>query len=191
MAFEKNIAFSSLEGKEIFLKKNGEVTYTYSTADQVVCGDLLPKFNGNFGISAEYHNVGLNLAFGYRLGGQMYNQTLVDKVENADLKYNVDRRIFTDRWQKAGDIALYKAISDLSYTRPTSRFVEDYNILSLSSVNLSYDFRDTKIVKGSFIKRLKLQLYANDLFNISSVKIERGTSYPFARTFTFSLQASF
>jgi TonB-linked SusC/RagA family outer membrane protein len=187
----RSLGIDPANGKEIFLKKNGEVTYEYSTADQVVCGDLLPKYNGNFGISSEFWNFGLNLSFNYRFGGQIYNQTLVDKVENANIKYNVDRRVFTDRWQQIGDLALYKSIRDLSYTRPTSRFIEDYNILSLSSINISYDFRDTKLVKNSFLERLKLQFYMNELFNISSVKIERGTDYPFARNFTFSLQATF
>lgn len=187
----RSLGIDPANGKEIFLKKNGEVTYQYNSADQVVCGDLLPKFNGNFGLSAEFRNFGINFSFNYRLGGQIYNQTLVDKVENADIKYNVDSRVFTDRWLTAGDYALYKSIKDLSYTRPTSRFVEDYNMLSLSSVNISYDFRDTKIVKNSFLDRLKLQFYVNELFNVSTVKIERGTNYPFARNFTFSIQASF
>ncbi len=187
----RSLGIDPANGKEIFLKKNGEVTYVYNTEYQVVCGDLLPKFNGNFGLSAEFRNLGINFSFNYRLGGQIYNQTLVDKVENADIKYNVDSRVFTDRWLSAGDHALYKSIKDLSYTRPTSRFVEDYNMLSLSSVNISYDFRDTKIVKNSFLDRLKLQFYVNELFNVSSVKIERGTNYPFARNFTFSIQASF
>ncbi len=187
----RSLGIDPANGQEIFLKKNGDVTYEYSTADLVVCGDMLPKFNGNFGISAEVRNFGVNLVFNYRIGGQIYNQTLVDKVENADIKYNVDRRVFTDRWQQPGDVALYKSIQDLSYTRPTSRFVEDYNILSLSSLNLSYDFRDSRIVRNSFLERLKLQLYVNELFNFSSVKIERGTLYPFARNFTFSIQATF
>ena len=30
----------------------------------------------------------------------MYNQTLVDKVQDVDLRYNVDRRAFEERWQK-------------------------------------------------------------------------------------------
>jgi TonB-linked SusC/RagA family outer membrane protein len=187
----RSLGIDPANGKEIFVKKNGEVTYIYDTADQIVCGDLLPKFNGNFGLSAEVRNIGINFTFGYRLGGQIYNSTLVDKVENADIKYNVDGRVFTDRWQQPGDYALYKSIRDLTYTKPTSRFVEDYDVLTLSSINLSYDFRDSRIVKNSFLERLKIQFYANDLFTFSTVKIERGTSYPFARNFTFSIQAAF
>lgn len=178
-------------GKEIFRKKNGEVSYIYSTEDQVVCGDALPKFNGNLGLSAQYKNIGLNVALSYRWGGQVYNQTLIDKVENADVKYNVDNRVFTDRWQKEGDIALFKAIFDQSYTRPTSRFVEDNNLLTLSSINLSYDFHDCPFMKNAPVKHLKAFVYLNDLLTLSSVKIERGTTYPYARNFSFSLQAYF
>lgn len=187
----RSLGIDPQNGKEIYLKKDGTVTYEWNANDQVVCGDTQPKINGNFGFNAEINNIGFGTTFTYRLGGQIYNYTLLDKVENASPYYNMDRRVFTDRWQKEGDIALYKSITDRSYTRPTSRFVEDNNSLTLSSVNLYYDFRDTKLVKNSFLERLKLTLYTNDLFIISSVKTERGTDYPFARTFSFSLQATF
>ncbi len=36
----------------------------------------------------------------YKFGGYMFNQTLVDRVENADPRYNVDRRALEQRWQK-------------------------------------------------------------------------------------------
>ena len=178
-------------GKEIYVKKDGTVTYQWDSRDQVVCGDTQPEFTGNFGFNSEIKGFGISATFSYRLGGQIYNQTLVDKVENASIYYNVDRRVFTDRWQKAGDMALYKSIADKSYTRPTSRFVEDNNTLTLSSVNLYYDFRHCKFMKNSFLERLKVSAYMNDIFVISSVKTERGTSYPFARTVSFAVQATF
>ena len=178
-------------GKEIYVKKDGTVTYQWDSRDQIVCGDTQPEFTGNFGFNSEIKGFGISATFSYRLGGQIYNQTLVDKVENASIYYNVDRRVFTDRWQKAGDMALYKSIADKSYTRPTSRFVEDNNTLTLSSVNLYYDFRHCKFMKNSFLERLKVSAYMNDIFVISSVKTERGTSYPFARTVSFAVQATF
>jgi hypothetical protein len=41
------------------------------------------------------------------------------------------------------------------------------------------------------MNRLRLTLYANDLYTFSSIRIERGTSYPYARSFTFSVTATF
>ena len=178
-------------GKEIYVKRDGTVTYEYDMADQVVCGDTQPKWNGLFGVNGEINGWGWNISMNYRWGGQMYNQTLVNKVENAQMQYNVDRRVMNDRWQKPGDVALYKAITDLSTTYPTSRFVQDYNLFTMSSISVYYDFRNCKFVKNSFLERLKVTAYTNDLFVISSIKTERGTDYPFARTFSLSAQLTF
>ena len=157
----------------------------------MVCGDLLPKVSGNFGVNSEYRGIGLNASFTWRYGGQLYNTTLLNKVENADVHYQVDRRVLTDRWTKPGDVAKFKSIADDSYTKPTERFVEDNNTLTFASLALYYDFRDTKVVKDTFLERCKVTFYMNDLFTVSSIKIERGTDYPFARSFTLSLQATF
>ena len=177
-------------GKEIYVKRDGSVTYEYDTNDQVVCGDTQPDWNGNFGVNGEIKGWGWNITMNYRWGGQLYNQTLVNKVENAQLQYNVDRRVLTDRWQKPGDVALYKAITDQTTTYPTSRFVQDYNLFTMASITLYYDFRNCAFVKNSFLERLKVSAYTNDLFVVSSVKTERGTSYPFARTFSLSAQVT-
>ena len=178
-------------GKEIFVKRDGTVTYEYDMNDQVVCGDTQPKWNGLFGLNGEYNGWGWNISMNYRWGGQIYNSTLVSKVENADIHYNVDKRVMTERWQKPGDMALYKAITDLSTTYPTSRFVQDYNLFTLSSLSVYYDFRNCKFVKNSFLERMKITAYTNDLFVISSIKTERGTDYPYARTFSLSAQVTF
>ena len=178
-------------GKEIFLKKDGSVSYEYDVNDQVVCGDTQPKWNGNFGVNGEIKGWGWNITLNYRWGGQIYNTTLIDKVENAQLQYNVDARVFADRWRNPGDNALYKAITDQSITYPTSRFVQDYNLFTLASLTLSYDFRNCSFFKNSFLQRLKVSAYTNNLFTVSSVKVERGTSYPFARTFSLSAQVTF
>ena len=90
-------------GKEVYIKKNGDLTYDWSSEDLVVCGDLLPKVSGNFGVNSEYRGIGLNASFTWRYGGQLYNTTLLNKVENADVHYQVDRRVLTDRWTKPGD----------------------------------------------------------------------------------------
>ena len=187
----KSLGIDPQNGKEIFVKRDGTVTYEYNMNDQVVCGDTQPKWNGLFGLNGEINGWGWNISMNYRWGGQIYNSTLVDKVENASIYYNVDKRVMTDRWNTPGDVALYKAITDKSITYPTSRFVQDYNVFTLSSLSVYYDFRNCKFVKNSFLERLKITAYTNDLFVIPSIKTERGTSYPYARTFSLSAQVTF
>ena len=187
----KSLGIDPQTGKEVFVKKDGSLTYDWSSSDFIAGGDTRPKVSGNFGINMEYHGFGLNAGFTWRLGGQMYNTTLLDKVENADVHYNVDRRVFTGRWSEPGQVARFKSITDDSETKPTSRFVEDYNLLTFSSLNVYYDFRECRFMEKSFLQRMKATFYMNDIATISSVKTERGTSYPFARSFSFSLQVTF
>ena len=76
-------------------------------------------------------------------------------------------------------------------TKPTSRFVQKNNELYLSSINLGYDFYKQAWLKKLGLEYLKLSFTANDLVRMSSIKIERGTNYPYARTFSFSVNATF
>ena len=178
-------------GKDVFVKKNGRTTFEWNSDDLAVCGDTEAKLYGNFGFNFSYWGFIVNVGMMYELGGQIYNQTLVDKVENADLTMNVDRRIFSDRWVQPGDISRFKNIADNTTTQATERFVEDNNIWTLSTVNVSYDFDRFAVIKKVGFDRLRLSFDMADVARASSVTIERGTSYPFARAFSFSLQAMF
>ena len=187
----RSLGIDPINGKEIFLTKDGKTTYTWNAADQVVIGESTPKYRGNIGINSEYKGIGLNVSLSYRWGGDYYNQTLVSRVENVNIANNVDRRVFEGTWQNPGDHTAYKKITSTpTTTRPTSRFVEKYNELSLASVNLYYDFKFLNLKKYK-LERLKLAFYMNDVCQISTVKTEKGLSYPFARSFSFSLQATF
>lgn len=106
-------------------------------------------------------------------------------------------RAFEERWQKPGDKVRFAAFSEtydgmnVGYvTRPTSRFVEDYNYLELATLNVAYEFGVARL-KRLGIKRLKAMFYMNDVFHASSVKQERGIDYPFARNFSIGLQVRF
>lgn len=134
----RSLGIDPMNGDEIFLSADGKMVYKWDPKDQVVVGDDLPKVSGTFGFNFEYKGFSVNTSFYYRLGGQYYNQTLVNKVENADIQYNVDRRMYTDRWTTPGVAAKYKAFnSSEPFTRPTSRFVQDLNELQMTSLNIT------------------------------------------------------
>ena len=178
-------------GKEIYVKKDGTLTYDWSAADYIAAGDETPSYTGTFGASAQYKGFTANFAFTFRTGGQQYNSTLVSRVENADFNYNVDVRALTDRWKKPGDNALYKNIADRTDTRPTTRFVQDLHELLFSSVSIGYDFSQAAWFRKLKLNRVYFLLNMNDLARISSVKTERGLDYPYARTISGSLQITF
>jgi len=179
-------------GKEVFVKKDGTTTFQWAAADQVVCGDSNPKYSGNVGASIGWGGITLNFAFTFKQGGQTYNSTLVDKIENIDIKNkNIDLRALTERWNTPGVEAKYKSIKDMTTTKTTSRFVENLNEFVFSSVNIDYDLGRLNFMKKTSIERLKISFNMNDIGRISTVREERGTSYPFARVFSFGIQASF
>ena len=188
----RSLGIDPATGYEVFLDREGKMTYGWKSDNQVVVGDKQPKLSGTFGFNFEYKGFSVNTSFYYKLGGQYYNQTLVDKVENVDIQYNVDKRMLTDRWTTPGVPAKFRKFDPYAaLTRPTSRFVQDVRELQMTSLNVGYDFRYWGFLKKTGIERLKLQFYMNDVFRTSTIKAERGIEYPFARSCSFSLQATF
>lgn len=179
-------------GQEVFVKRDGTTTYTWDVADRVVCGDAAPKARGNVGGNLTHQGFELNLAFTYSFGGQIYNQTLVDKVENANIRSsNVDRRVLTDRWNTPGQEAKFKSITDYGTTNATSRFVEDQNEFVFTAISLGYDFSQLGFIKRSPLSYLKVSLNMNDIARISTVKREQGLDYPRAHVISMSVSARF
>lgn len=177
-------------GKEIYIKRNGEYTFEYDPADKVLIGDTEPAFLGSINTSLYYKGFSLYALFSMRCGAWLYNTTRATKVEGADPKYNADQRVFDDRWKNPGDVAMYKDIADTSRPKQTDRFAEKENTLTLTSLNLSYEFSD-KICQKLRMRNLRVGINFTDLFRLSTVKIERGTEYLYSQGFELTLSTIF
>lgn len=184
----RSYGIDPVTGNDILVRKDGTVTYDWDPTELVVVGDTQPKLRGNTGFNFAYKGWNLNVGFNWIWKAQLYNQTVVDKVENANLALNVDRRVFDERWREPGDISWFKNIKSRGITRSTERFVQKQNELVLSSINLSYDLDRLAFVKRTPLSRLRIAVNMNDISTMSTIRVERGTAYPFARTFSFSVQ---
>ncbi|MCR4995600.1 MAG: SusC/RagA family TonB-linked outer membrane protein [Bacteroidales bacterium] len=188
----KSLGIDPATGRELFEKKDGTTTYAYTTDDYIIAGDSNPKVHGTFGINGEYKGIGLSVLMSYQMGGDYYNQTLVSRVENVDIANNVDRRVFTETWNNIGDVALYKHISATpTTTYASTRFVQRNNMLDLTSLSAYYDFKHCSWLQRARLERLRVTAYMNDVFHLASIKAERGLNYPYARTFSLSVTATF
>ena len=187
-----SLGIDPINGRELFLKKSGEVTYTWDARDRVFCGVDQPDYRGNINTMFMWRDLSVNLSFGYEWGGQQYNSTLINRVENADKKYNVDRRVYEDRWKEPGDRTFFKGIKETTATQATSRFVQDEATFTCQNLNITYDLKGNKWLRHNLgIQTLTLKGDIADLFRLSTIKQERGTSYPFSRQFSFTLSVMF
>ena len=192
----RSLGIDPASGDEILLKRNGEMTsaVNWSANDVVPIGNTEPTWQGYINSSFTYKGWGADVSFRYQFGGQVYNQTLIDKVENANLKYNVDQRVSQLRWEKPGDKAQFRALNPSGWeTKATSRFIMDENIFQGSSLSVYYrmDRTNTKFISHWGLSSAKVTFNMEDFFYWSTVKRERGLYYPYSRQFTFALNVAF
>ncbi|OOG19723.1 hypothetical protein BWD42_07415 [Sphingobacterium sp. CZ-UAM] len=186
----RSLGIDPASGKEIFLDRNGAITDQWNSRDLTVIGNLEPQLFGNLHTVFNYKSLSIQAYFSYRLGNDIYNRTLIDRIENNDPGMNTDLEALQNRWQKPGDLARLKDIKNQQKTLLSSRFVQTEHSLALSTCMLNYDLPKQWIEKWK-LQRLRLNLSTNDLFRISTVRMERGLDYPFARTFNMGLTAQF
>lgn len=177
-------------GREIYIKRDGSYTFTYDPNDRRVFGDTSPWAYGSLTSYLMYKGFSLNANFGYSLGATVYNSTLASRVEGTTPKQNADRRVLESRWKQAGDVTRYRDIASTESPYQTSRFIQKEYYFTLRSLSLAYETEATW-VKKLHMRRARVELLANDLFYLSTVKRERGLDYPFARSVEMSLRLSF
>ena len=180
-------------GRELFIKKDGTYSFTYDVNDEVVVGDSQPKVEGLVGTMLYYKGLSVGCYFRYRWGGQVFNSSLFQKVENIgtqDVYNNQDKRALYDRWSETNREAYFKGISLVQKTEKSSRFVMDDNSFVGESFNIGYEFPD-RIARRMRLGALNVQMTMTDVFRATSVRVERGIDYPFARTVTMSLGVTF
>jgi hypothetical protein len=190
----RSLGIDPATGREVFLNKDGNQTFIHNYADEVVVGNSDPDLEGIIGTSVSYKGFTANVALRYRVGGQIFMQTLYEKVENIPIQLvgrNQDKRALTERWQKPGDNAKFKAITESRSNPMSSRFVEDNNILAGESISIGYENSTAGWLKRVRASSVTCKAYMNDIFRLSTVLNERGIDYPFARAVSFSVGVRF
>ncbi|MCA5006742.1 SusC/RagA family TonB-linked outer membrane protein [Sphingobacterium bovistauri] len=186
----RSLGIDPANGRELFRDRDGNVTYVWNALDQERIGDGEAKLFGNISSTINYKRLSVQLIGNYSLGQDIYNETLVNKVENNSPFENADKRVLEDRWKTPGDLTKYKSISDQSPTQVSSRFVQSEKRLVLTTINVNYDFSKS-IISRYNLERLRFNFSTNDALRLSNIRMERGIDYPFARTYNFGVLVQF
>lgn len=181
-------------GREVFLKKNGQSTFTLDKKDEVVMGNSRETATGVVSTNLTYKGFSFGLLVRYSFGAERFNTALYNKVENIskdNIFDNQDARAFTDRWTTPGQVAQFKAIGLTNATPISSRFIQKDDYIAGESMRLGYRVTDRAWLKRAGLTGLAFNAIANEFFLVSSIKAERGIDYPFSRIYSLNLNVSF
>ena len=190
----RSLGVDPVTGQEVYLKRDGTKTFVWDPNDKVPVGDTNPDVSGTMSTSINWKDLSCTLGFTYKYGGVVYNQTLVDKIENQNVAYNLDKRAGSNRWEKPGDVTPYTRFSATGANTPAStRFIMDDNEIRFATINVGYRLRSDKY---DFLRKMNVDVMAlnfttNDIARISPIRMERGLDYPFARSYTLSMSVIF
>ncbi len=190
----RSLGVDPVTGKEVYLKRDGTKTFVWDANDKVPVGDTNPKISGTVSTSINWKDLSCVLGFTYKYGGVVYNQTMVDKIENQNVAYNLDNRAGQGRWENPGDVTSYVGFSPTGANTPAStRFIMKDNEVRFATMSVGYRFsgEDFKWLHKANIDVLALNFTTNDLARLSPIRMERGLDYPFARSYTLSMSLMF
>ena len=186
----RSLGIDPASGREIFVKKDGSYTFDYDVKDKVALGDETPYLQGALTTSVGWKGFSVTAAMSFTFGGDIYNSSRAGKIERIDPKENADVRAFTERWKKPGDLVHYTGLQGNKTFAHTQRFIEEKNEVFLSSLNISYEFSQGWLKKIG-LKKLNIGVGFSDILRVSSVKFERGTTYPYAKGYNFTISPTF
>lgn len=190
-----SLGIDPASGREIYLYRDGSVGSEWRASEQIAIADERPKMTGGAGMTFAYKGWDAVIAGNYSREGYMYNTTLVSKVEDVDIReHNVDARTLEAKWIQSGDEAKYRAFSFVNgdgRVGATSRFVQKNNYFNIAAITVGYTIFNTATLKKLRLENLRLNLTANDIAHFSTIEIERGTQYPFARRISFGASVTF
>ncbi|WP_020528032.1 SusC/RagA family TonB-linked outer membrane protein [Flexithrix dorotheae] len=176
---------------------------TIDTRDRVYTGNIYPKWTGGFSNTFSYKGLSLLVRMDYALGHTIYNLTRA----TFNGQFQGDIGITNDvlrSWQKQGDetdIPRYYWADQLAQNnsfRGSSYYHEKGDYLALREVTLSYQVPKLPSLKKIGITNLRIYATGSNLHYFTKYKgllpEDGGTDYgryPYPKTITFGLNASF
>lgn len=121
-------------------------TSRYADATYQKCGTSNPKVFGGFSTALSWKNIDFNAAFGYSLGGHIYNYSRQEYDSDGTYTDRNQMKLKKgwNRWEKPGDIATHPAAAynnSSNSNKLSSRYIESNDFLKLRSISLGYNLK--------------------------------------------------
>ncbi|MCC9138036.1 SusC/RagA family TonB-linked outer membrane protein [Pontibacter silvestris] len=143
------------EGVSQFLKADGTITTTPSSADFVISGNAQPKLLYGWNNSFKYKNIDFNFFVRGNYGGKILNSTL------AGLNNPTAAQI-----RNIPEFTLEESVNDYNAYLVSDRFLESGSYLRLDNTTLGYTFSP----KPNGFKSLRVYITGTNLFTLTKYR---------------------
>lgn len=187
-----------VDGKSVWLDKNGNYTKEYSEANRVMTGKgCVAPWSGGLMTSVSWKGIQLDMQFTGMFGRYMMNN---DRYFTENPSFATTFNQTTDMlsiWQKPGDITRIPSI-DTERHFDTS-LLEDASFVRLKFLQLSYTLPEKIIKATNIVKSAKVFFVGRNLLTFTDYKgfdpeIDSFSSignYPNTRQYSFGVQVTF
>lgn len=177
--------------------------YRIDNADKTIIGNPIPKVTGGLHTTFEYGNFHVDMTFSGAFGHDILNLNDL-YLRNTSAEGNILADTYRKAYSPTHTDTNHPRLGAVGTDLISSRLVQDGSYIKLANINVAYTFR---MKKSSWIKTLRLNASANNLFTITGydgwspevnsfaddvtrLGIDYG-SYPSYRTIILGLSATF
>ena len=145
-----------------------KTTSNYSEANQIITEATSPKVFGGFNTTLTWKDIDLTAAFGYSIGGKIYNYARQEYDSDGAYTDRNQMKLIDgwSRWEKPGDIATHPLASygnDSKSNSASTRYLEDSDYLKLRSLTIGYNLK----LPQYYIQNLRIYFTAENVFTIT------------------------
>lgn len=185
------------------LTVNGRpATFKYSSASEVILGDIHPKLFGGLNTDFSWKGLSLSLNFTYKIGGYTYDAA--GKDVNDDGYYwerIISQDAYDNRWTPENKDALYPMRIALDYedvNQKSSRHMHKADYLRLKSTTLGYNL-PAYLVNKIGLDKARVYFNGANLFTKAAYTVydpevneygTRGWELPLGKTYTFGIEVN-
>ena len=146
-------------GQPVYLDINGEETYTWSPADRVPVGDILPDLVGGITNMFKYKQWDLSFLVTFSIGNKIYDSSSKRQL-GVVTDWNMREELY-DRWRKPGDETTYPILTqntaNYGSSTPwinTDMWLHDGDYMRFKNLAIGYAFGN---VAKNKVQNLRLQ----------------------------------
>lgn len=161
-----------LDGNKKAVTKTVKVKTTdYSSAEQFLCGNALPKVYGGFGTSVKWKNFDISANFSFSLGGKVYDSDYQSMMANPRASYRgySMHADLLDAWSSTNTGSDIPALlyGEQYANASSDRWLTNASYLSLNNFNVGYTL-PRRITRLATIDKVRFYVSGDNLFVVSA-----------------------